>query len=391
MKKISLLALSALLWSCAAEQKENTKGTPSDSTKTAEKTVNAEVKKLPYDTLLTESSKFIAGMPTTHYLSDVQSRDYYKEHIDFTESSWKTTVDSMINPVQKWCKEKTIGDDRDSVLCFYPLSGPDFLFGNTFFPNADHYVMLGLEPRGSMVDFRELKDPEIQKYLSGVRQSMKYLNSRGYFVTSHMSSDFTRAHLNGMLHMMLYMMARTNHKIVDVYDVIIDSTGKEQRIEKDYNSKEDRLRAVKIEFLSPDETQLRDAYYFKLNASDEYLSKHTEFETFVNGFGPRVAYMKSASCVLQNTPFSIMRKLVLNSDRILQDDTGVPYKYFLEDATLKVELYGPYTKVIDDLSWCLQPQLRKDLEASKGYGDLPFRISYNGNFKEGMLIWAKRK
>jgi hypothetical protein len=101
--------------------------------------------------------------------------------------------------------------------------------------------------------------------------------------------------------------------------------------------------------------------------------------------------MKSASCVLQNTPFSIMRKLVLNSDRILQDDTGVPYKYFLEDASLKVDLYGTSTKVIDDLSWCLQPQLRKDLEASKGYGDLPFRISYNGNFKEGMLIWAKRK
>ncbi|MBX7094066.1 MAG: hypothetical protein K1X56_05050 [Flavobacteriales bacterium] len=378
-----------ILSSCTSSTNENKteKTEVKDSVK-----IEAEPKKqLAFDTLLTDASRFIAGMPTHKYLKEEQAAEYYSEHKTFTDESWKITQDSMINPVQKWCADNKIQDQRDSLLCFYPLSGPDFLFGNAFFPTADHFVMLGLEPRGNMVDFRELKEAEIIKYLSGIRQSMKYINSRGYFVTSHMSSDFTKAHLNGMLHMMLYMMARTNHAIVDIYNVKIDSTGKAIRLAEGEKYTGDSPLAVKIEFLSPDGTELRDAYYFKMNAADDYLLKHTEFETFVNGFGHRVSYMKSASCVLQNTPFSVMRKLVLNSDKVLQDDTGVPYKYFLDDSTFSISLYGTYSQTIDDLDWCMQKQLKKDLEASKHYGNLPFKISYNGNYGEGMMIWAVKK
>lgn len=392
-KKALFFPLCAgILFACspANEEKKET-----DTAKTESKdsipSVQAEKKKLPYDTLLTETSRFIAGLPVQTLLNDQQSKDYYKQHADFAEASWKTTTDSMLVPVRNWCADKKIGDTRDSLLCFYPLSGPDFLFANTFFPQADNYIMLGLEPRGSMVDFRNLNDTEINKYLSGVRQSMKYLNSRGYFVTSHMSSDFTRAHLNGMLHMILYMMARTEHPIVDVYDVYIDSSGLEHRLEKGMKAHNDAPLAIKIEFLSPDKTEKRNAYYFKLNASDEYLDKHPEFEKFVNAFGSRVSYMKSASCVLQNTPFSVMRKLVLQSDKVLQDDTGVPYKYFTADSTFNVTLYGTYSKTIDDLNWCMQPTLKKDLENSPEKGHLPYRISYNGNYGEGMMIWAVRK
>lgn len=346
---------------------------------------------LAYDTLLTESSQFIAGLSANLYLADQQSKDFYKEHQTFCDNSWTTTNDSMLSPIKDWCKANNIGDDRDSVLCFYPLSGPDFLFGNAFFPNADNFVLLGLEPRGSMCDFRTMKDDELKRYLSGVRASMKYINTRGYFVTSHMSSDFTKYHLNGMVHMILYMMARTNHPIVDVYNVYLDSSGKEVRFEENPSELKDKLIAIKVEYLSPDRMEKRNLYYFKLDAADENLNVHTEFEKFVDGFGPRVAYMKSASCVLQNTPFSVMRRIVLNSDKILQDDTGVPYKYFTDDTTLTINLYGTYTTTIDDLSWCLQPALRKDVSQGPNNKKLPFEISYNGNYGEGVMIWAVRK
>jgi hypothetical protein len=380
-----------LFTSCGTSSTSEQKAETNSSEDTATIEQAAPVVLLGYDTLLTETSRFIAGMPAGIHFDEHQQKEHYTKHKDFTDKSWATTLDTMIRPVQKWCAEKNIGDTRDSLLCFYPLSGPDFLFANLFFPQADHYILLGLEPRGSMKDLRGLNDTEMQKYLEGIRSSMKYINSRGYFVTSHMSSDFTKAHLNGMVHMMLYMMARTEHKILDVYEVWLDENGKEQKLNKGEKAPEGKIVAAKIEFLSPDQTEKRDAYYFKLDASDKYLEEHKEFSSFVNSFPRRAAYMKSASCVLQNSPFSVMRKLVMDSDRILQDDTGVPFRYFSEDSTLNVQLYGTYTKTINDLNWCYQPALRKALEQSGNNADLPFRISYNGNYGEGMLLWAKRK
>lgn len=387
--KLIPIALIFFIASCGGDEKEKTttKGnTPKDSVIVEEKKVE-----LPFDTLWTDFSKLIAGQPTLKYCKDIQAKDFYAQHIGFADTSWKRTVDSMLSPINTWITKEKITDTSDNELCFYPLSGPDFLFGNAFFPYAKNYVMLGLEPKGKMCDFRELKDDALKRYFEGIRKSMKYLNKQGYFVTSHMSGDFGKANLNGMVHMMLYMMARTNHMICDVYNVYIDAEGKEVRLADTVKIPDTTITAVKIEFLSPDKTVKKAAYYFKLNASDEYLNNHKEFAAFVDGFGKkRVAYMKSASCVLQNTNFAVMRELVLNSNKILQDDTGVPYKYF-DKEKLDMLLYGKYSMVIDDLSWCLQRELKKDLEASKKYGRLPFRISYIGNYGEGTMIYAKQK
>lgn len=393
LKTIKWISPLALLWlmSCGSESNEGKKDKNKDTTEIKE-VVKAQP--LPYDTLLTEAAYFIAGMPTTTYLTDLQAKDYYAEHKKFTDTSWKFSVSSMLDPIEKWKTEKQIGETKDSMLCFYPLSGPDFLFGNAFFPDAHNYVLLGLEPRGTMCDFRTMNDEQIKKYLSGIRGSMKYLNSRGYFVTMHMSSDFTKAHLNGMVHMMLYMMARTGHKIVDVYNVYIENDGVNDGMEsrKPINTDPDKnLTAIKIDFLSTDGLTKKSAYYFKLDASDENLANHPEFEKFVERFGPRVSYMKSASCVLTNNNFAVMRKLVLGSEAFLQDDTGVPYRYILADSTHDIKLYGTYTGTINDLDWCYQPGLRKALEKTGDTTELPYKISYNGNYGEGMMIWCKKK
>lgn len=390
LKMMKWISPVAILWlmSCGSE---STKGKKDENKDTVDIKETVKAQPLPYDTLLTESAYFIAGMPTTTFLTDLQAKDYYEEHKKFTDTSWKFSVSSMLDPIEKWKTEKQIEETKDSMLCFYPLSGPDFLFGNAFFPDAHNYVLLGLEPRGTMCDFRTMNDDQVKKYLSGIRGSMKYLNSRGYFVTMHMSSDFTKAHLNGMVHMMLYMMARTGHKIVDVYNISLDPEGKEIRIPKDEKLKDDLIHAIKIEFLSTDGLIKKSAYYFKLDAADENLNVHTEFEKFVENFGPRVSYMKSASCVLTNNNFAVMRKLVLGSQAFLQDDTGVPYRYILADSTHDVKLFGTYTGTINDLDWCYQPGLRKALEKTGDTAELPYKISYNGNYGEGMMIWCKKK
>lgn len=384
---LAILGILALA-SCGSDQKDESD--QKTNIKINQKEQVEEEILFPYDTVLTDMSKFIAGLPVEKYFSDFQSQTYYNEHQKFTDTSWAKTKKNMLEPIKKWCRNEKTTNPSDSMLCFYPLSGPDFLFGNTFFPYSNNYVLLGLEPNGSLTDFRGLKEAQITRYLSGVRESMAYLNKAGYFVTSHMSGDFNRAQLNGMVHMMLYMMARTNHTIVAVDRICVDSAGK-VTVSTEKKLDAPNLAGVRIQFLSPDRKSQKSAYYFRLNVRDKEIKEITGFVPFIESFGNRVSYMKSASCVLTNTDFSVIRNLVLGSETVVQDDTGVPYEYYVKDTTFDITLYGTYTQVIKDLNWCFQPGLKKALAASPNNKPLPFRISYNGNYNEGMLLVAKRK
>ena len=401
MKRILLgvVTLSMLTTACGSDEAKQSDESAGGNDSTAiEINDNGEpiepAKLLSFDTLLTDRARLISGMEpigNDSVLHAIYNSDLYASHKEFTQSTWESTLETMVEPIHAWTEEKQIGDTRKGTLCFYPLSGPDFLFGNTFFPNAGTYVMLGLERRGSMPSFADMDNRDQEVYFNGIRGSLKYLNSRGYFVTSHMGSDFSKRHLNGMLHMILYMMTRTGHYIQQVDEIYIGKDGKPVHLEEGEKAPEGSLVAIHVHFITPDRKEVKELFYFGMNAADDHLADNPEFVEFVESYENRVAYMKSASCVLFNPGFETMRKLVIESDKVLQDDTGMPYRYFVADSSSTIELYGTYTRVISDLSWCIQPDLKKDLVEKGENTKLPFKISYNGHKDEGVLIYVLKE
>jgi hypothetical protein len=346
------------------------------------------------DTTLTNTARFIAGMELIapdSMLEAAMKQDYYVQHKEFTTTTWQATEETMLKPISAWLSEKNMLDTREGTTCFYPLSGPDFLFGNAFYPNAQYYLMMGLEQKGTYPDFTKMDDATRRDYFNVLRGSMKYLNSRGYFVTEHMGSDFTRRHLNGMVHMMVYMMAKTGHLICDSYEVVINDDGSERRLAEGEKAPEGEAVARVVEFTPADRSVLKKAYYFKQDVADDKLAEIPGFEKFIRAFPNRMSYMKSASCVLFNPQFNVMRQLVLSCDKIMQDDTGIPYHYIVEDGSFDIQLFGTYSRVIKQIPWCKQPDLEKDLVEVGENKELPFKISYNGHHNEGIVIYGVRK
>ena len=92
--------------------------------------------------------------------------------------------------------------------------------------------------------------------------------------------------------------------------------------------------------------------------------------------------LKATSYMTHQKEFSMIRDQVLAvSGAILQDDSGIPYKYFQPDAW-KVQLYGDYIRPYGSFRWLEQPDLRKayatgakPLTLHLGYGYL--RITSN--------------
>jgi hypothetical protein len=101
-----------------------------------------------------------------------------------------------------------------------------------------------------------------------------------------------------------------------------------------------------------------------------------------------VTYLKAASYLMYNSYFSTIRNLILSqSTSLLQDDSGIPVKYF-EQQKWNFKFYGNYTKPIDLFNKQYQPELRKIYTSDRKIKPLDFGIGYNFKVNQSNLMLA---
>lgn len=349
-----------------------------------------EKPKVKIDTQYTNLARFIAGMDAGPQYESIQSQAYYQQHKIVIDREWDKINKENLLQIKVWIRENNITDQSDTTTLFYPFSGPDILYGNAFFPYCKNYILVGLEKAGSVPEITKLSDSIISKYLAQIRYSLRYTNKVGYFVTEHMMRDFSKRNLDGVLHVILFSLARSNHDIVNIEPFYIDSLGKPVRVGFNSNIGK-RKNAIVVEFCKHDSNVKQTLYYIRRDMSDKKLQKKQEFVRFVTNFDKKISYTKSASYILHLGSFSTVRNLILNqSVKILQDDTGLPFRDLNTDD-FQLTLFGNYTKTIKDFKHKYQPDLKKALDNQKEKHFLPFKIGYNAWYNETVLLFARAK
>jgi hypothetical protein len=106
-----------------------------------------------------------------------------------------------------------------------------------------------------------------------------------------------------------------------------------------------------------------------------------------------VTYIKSASYLLHNGFMSNMKDLILkNSGWIVQDDTGMPYKFLSENNAWDIKLYGAYARPVSDFKWLsMQKPLEEAFKDTSKVGKLPFHLGYHWGSKKDVIIYASKK
>src|SRR4029077_5249151 len=88
-------------------------------------------------------------------------------------------------------------------------------------------------------------------------------------------------------------------------------------------------KGVQIDFRSDDDQSVHRLYYFSTNLADDHLDKNKGFIAFLGEMQGATSYFKATSYMTHKPEFSIIRDQVLaKSIAVLQDDSGIPYKYF---------------------------------------------------------------
>jgi len=342
--------------------------------------------KLPVDSQLTAAAQLIAGLQTAESFSEPKEK-YHEIHRGMINQIWRKIDQTYLQPITNWRDENNINEAGDTTTLFYPFSGPDFLYAHTFFPNCKNYILIGLENAGTLPDFRKMSDKDFDAYFERLRLSLNYFNKVGYFTTNQMRNDFSKNEFNGTVHLLLLYIAKTNHSIIDVSPVYIDSYGNPQT--KKENAKS--IQGIRIEYTTPEAKRKQSVYYFEFNLSNENMNLNTEFITFLSRFNEKITYLKSASYILHNSNFSELRNVIINqSAKILQDDSGIPYALLKGSKRFDINLYGTYTKTIKEFKGHFQSELKKELD-QQGNPKLGFTLGYNSWHGETILMFAKAK
>lgn len=337
-----------------------------------------------------DQASFISGMPNgkSECFAKLDSSIKWKRYSRELDSMFSKTNSFRIEKMKVWADSELIRNQNIKTV-FYPFSGPDFLNANIFYPDADQYIMIAMEPIGYIPDLCKMRTDSVFTYLNTINNSLKDIFKRSYFITAKMSSDLRKTKVNGTIPLISLFIKRTGHQLVSIQRIGVDSLGKWQLIDSMKNEK-NIVQGIKVDFLSLSKKKTQSVFYFRTDISDIGLAKTPGFRIYLAGLPKSYSYLKAASYLMHSDNFKIIRNTIFDvSATILQDDSGIAYRFF-DKQKWDIRLYGIYLKPRDEFSYIKEPGLQKayNTEVIK---PLPYTLGYNWGVGHSNLLYAIRK
>jgi hypothetical protein len=323
------------------------------------------------------TAKFLAGLPVRGTPLEKHSLDaVWATHATEFDRAWEQLEKRQLAKIRKWSPAYLSPAYEENGPMFYMFSGPDFLYANAFFPNASTYILCGIEPVGPVPDIDKIPGAVLPSALANLRKSLDSVLSFSFFITKNMKVDLKQTQLNGTLPVLYVFLARAGCTIDSVTPVALDRGGAFVPEGKGTTS------GVKIVFFGPSGRE-QTLYYFTSDLADWAVKVNPGFLKFCEQQGQGVALLKAASYLMHSGNFSQVRDFLLaHSKLILQDDSGIPFRFFPKDKWnfRHVGRYiGPINRFLEhgqlDLAKENAASVPAPLEFSFGYQWQPSRSS----------------
>jgi hypothetical protein len=314
-----------------------------------------------------DAARFLAGLPG-------RAASPFKKFEE--EKQWQTHAASFDAAFDRWDQGRR-------------ARGPDVVHVMTFYPDNPEYILVGLEPPGSLAKVGQLSETGLETQLPHVRRTLSDVLGKSFFITRQMDQQLRGGQVtDGLLPIMLVQLVRAQATILGVAPVTLNEGGDVVAREPDA---EPANPGVAIEFRLPGQTAARRLYYFSLNLADAKFTANTSFHNFLARPARVVTMFKSTSYMPHRKDFSKIRELVLNrSLAIVQDDSGIPFHDYAA-ARWDVSLYGSYSKPYGSFSYLVQPDLQQAYHEPNRARPLPFNIGYGYNRAPSNLLIARRR
>jgi len=338
-------------------------------------------------------AQLIAGTYSGELFKQIRENKHYLEFSTDFSKRWGDYDSARIMKLSEFRNDQLSKVVEPQPLLFYPFSGPDILYANLFFPQAGKFVLIGLEPVGTLPRFNKSEEDSLERYYNKLNASLHAILKFSFFRTESMSRQLKSAEVDGTIHLLFLFLSRTGNALVSAKPITIDSSGNKKYLTsfEELKISTFKTKGVEILFQTPDK-QLKELEYYSLNVVDVALAKNPGFKIYLRSFKNFNTYLKGASYLLHKTYFSEVRNVILDgASTIVQDDSGIALRYFSKsEAHWDYMLFGEYTKPISLFKNAYQKDL-DSLYKQQGSTPLGFGIGYNFKDKNSNLMIARRK
>ncbi|MCB1164757.1 MAG: hypothetical protein KDK37_00540 [Leptospiraceae bacterium] len=338
---------------------------------------------------------FLAGMPTDEEfaarpdIQRIQASPEYAKHARQMEEYWQSVKMHRTTRIQNWREseldQRLKGHEADTV--FYPLSGADFLNVSLLFPHAKRYIMMAMEKPGSLRDPAEITATELRQGYHSVEKMLNNITQTGYFFSKWMNAYLQPERMGyyGTLPTVSVFLVRLGHRIDDVQNICLDSKAR-------IGSGPDCvIPGYRIWFTDGRDGIQKQIVYLSAEIDEKIFSENSPLADFLVEQKQFDVMMKAAIYLFHLRKYAVGRDFLLrNGDVIVQDDSGIPFRYF-SDTDWDLELYGDYRAPLRGLGIGVQQDMAKAFR-EKAH-PLPFEYGYGNQTaarKSGLMVAIRR-
>lgn len=304
------------------------------------------VRELPqnYSPYWNHLSEFLAGVelsPENSFQSLATKPSYlaYRKNIN---NYWNKIEKDYLSKIADW-KEKHLTNLSPNNTTLYPLAGADFI--NMFNLNAPSpkYIMIGLQKPGYIRDPLRFSDFELGKALSNIQNVVYELAYYNYSTSRRLQQEANNPYFTGVAPTLLFFIKRLGYDVLNVERIYLDDDGKMQIDNSSFEVFDKKKHTgVKILFANSDRTQIKELYFFRIWLSSNSASSNSPEGKFFISQGRLNLMFKAAEYILQTKEYEpFINDLLMLSDRVVQDESGIPFRYFKPEEW-SFKLYGKY-------------------------------------------------
>jgi hypothetical protein len=281
--------------------------------------------------------------------------------------------------------------ERTKTL-FYPFGGPDLATAQALFPEQPVTVLLGLEPVGNLPELDRSTPAARTVFYTDMAALVLDFLTRGYFITKEMADIYSRREVDGALPVIGFFLKRGGYAVAGVRRLAPAADGTWTEIPYEhFSERPHRPYGIRIDYFKPGESLLRTVYYFSCDVEDRAFTAGSPLHRFLDGLERPTTFIKAGSYLLHWDNFSTLRNLILDrSLYVLEDDTAIPYRFFVRGGW-GITLFGRYATPVKDFSNVEQADLRAAYEDPENrVRPLPFHFGYRWRTQVDNLLLAER-
>ena len=332
-------------------------------------------------------AKFLAGvpLPESSSLAPLQDSPAYQTHVRELARLSRRYDENYFSKMRAWSAAELDRLIPMSRPLFYFFGGPDAVNALALFPSAPVYILGGLEPVGTITPPTGLSPEMRDAGLAGLRKAMEVVLSYGHFITKDMKTELEGTAFQGVMPLIYTFIVMAGGEVLSSQYFVLRG-GVESPLPPDGAGKAD---GVRITFRSGPDRAPQEIIYLSANLANDALGNKAKVLDWARARGPGNVYLKAASYLLHEPSFSRIRQFLLEQPAVLQDDSGIPLRYFREGGW-HCWFFGTYTGTLEIFQKYDQPEMHSAYTTPGLALPLPFGTGYKWRTGESNLLLAVR-